>query len=451
MRSTIFAAERTDVHPATSPQRQHLSSWLKLLRAGAGLLLVVVFLALDGWGAPAWGAGFTVYSQGTGAMGQGNAFVAEADDPSAIFYNPAGINQLKRPEVYGMALITYPDRDYDSSRGQSSQAHHSFIFGGTFYVVYPINQTVAVGLGVFAPFGQESEWPDSWEGRYITTYGKLSTYTFNPVISLKLHEKFSLALGFDVMMSSVKLKRKVALPFRLPDGDSKLQGDGTGYSFNIGLLLTLVEGVKVGASYRYQMDMRYKGDLELPQPIRPFGLAQASIPATADLTFPHMLTMGVCVSRWKPFVFNVDVTWTGWSSFGAIDVRTAEPVIFNGVPTKSLVTPRNWHDTWTLRFGMNYRVNEQVKLRAGYAYDQSAIPNATFDPQIINANQHIFTLGGDFKVDRFTLGLAYNYLLGEKRSKANFTTTNGVPAPLQADGKYQSSSHGLGISVSYQF
>ena len=33
-------------------------------------------------------------------MGQGNAFVAEANDASAIFYNPAGLNQIKRAQVY---------------------------------------------------------------------------------------------------------------------------------------------------------------------------------------------------------------------------------------------------------------------------------------------------------------------------------------------------------------
>ena len=44
-------------------------------------------------------AGFAVLQQGTAAMAQGNAFVAEANDASAIFYNPAGLTQLKRPQL----------------------------------------------------------------------------------------------------------------------------------------------------------------------------------------------------------------------------------------------------------------------------------------------------------------------------------------------------------------
>lgn len=35
-------------------------------------------------------------------LGMGGAFVTVADDPSAIYYNPAGLVQVLRPEVYGM-------------------------------------------------------------------------------------------------------------------------------------------------------------------------------------------------------------------------------------------------------------------------------------------------------------------------------------------------------------
>ena len=35
-------------------------------------------------------------------LGMGGAFVTVADDPSAIYYNPAGLIQILRPEVYGM-------------------------------------------------------------------------------------------------------------------------------------------------------------------------------------------------------------------------------------------------------------------------------------------------------------------------------------------------------------
>ena len=38
--------------------------------------------------------GFLLPNQDATAIGRGNAFAATADNPSAIYYNPAGISQL---------------------------------------------------------------------------------------------------------------------------------------------------------------------------------------------------------------------------------------------------------------------------------------------------------------------------------------------------------------------
>ena len=49
-----------------------------------------------------------------GALGlaQGNAFVARADDASAIAFNPAGLTQLKRPQVSMGANFVLPFTEY---------------------------------------------------------------------------------------------------------------------------------------------------------------------------------------------------------------------------------------------------------------------------------------------------------------------------------------------------
>src|SRR5207253_2494155 len=44
----------------------------------------------------AFGSGFSIFEQGAKATAMGGAFAATADDPSAIFYNVAGIAQQRR-------------------------------------------------------------------------------------------------------------------------------------------------------------------------------------------------------------------------------------------------------------------------------------------------------------------------------------------------------------------
>ncbi|MFP3868658.1 MAG: OmpP1/FadL family transporter [Desulfobacteraceae bacterium] len=416
-------------------------------RIGAVLLVAVVLWF--GFNPSAYGAGFALVQQGTAAMAQGNAFVADASDASAIFYNPAGLNQLKRPQIYMGTIFNYPDREFHGPGGQFSQTNHRLFHAGTAYVAIPFNDHVAAGVGFFAPFGLGTQWPPEWTGRYLTTFSELETYNLNPVISVKPIESLSVAMGFNVLWSSVKLKRKVQLPFPLADGETTLDGDGTGYGYNLGVLYEPVDGVKLGVAYRSEISLRYKGQLKttLPALLPPV----ADIGGSANLNFPPSVTAGISFSRLEPFSFEFDATWTGWSSYDQLEVRLNQPTLVNGVMTNRIVQPKNWKDVWAFRFGANYKLKENMKLRVGYIYDLNPVPDDTLDPQIPDADRHIFTVGGDLKIRQFTLGIAYNYLLFENRSKNNSLTLNGVPLPVQANGRYESQVHSLGLSMAYHF
>lgn len=399
-------------------------------------------------------AGFALVQQGTAAMAQGNAFVAEANDPSAVFYNPAGLNQLTRPEVYMATIFNSPDREYHGPDGGFSQTHHRVYHSSSVYLVWPFHDRVAAGIGVFAPFGLGTAWPPEWTGRYLTTFSRLKTYNLNPALSVKLWNNFSLALGFNALYADVELKRKIPFAvgaFRLPDGETALSGDGTGFGFNVGALYEPARGVKLGLSYRSKIEVTLKGDLAatLPRPLPPLN----GISGSAPLDLPPSLTFGLSLSRWQPVTFNFDVTWTGWSTFDKLQVDLNRAILSNGVVTSSIVSPKNWQDAWAFRFGANCQLRENMKVRAGYIYDQTPVPDATFDPQIPDNNRHIFTVGGDLKISRFTLGIAYNYIYTESREKNNLLTLNGrpLPAPFQANGTYKSDVHSLGLSLSARF
>ena len=52
-----------------------------------------------------FGQGFSNDDHGTRAVGQANAFTARASDPSAIWYNPAGITQLNGTHIYLVGVV----------------------------------------------------------------------------------------------------------------------------------------------------------------------------------------------------------------------------------------------------------------------------------------------------------------------------------------------------------
>ena len=414
-------------------------------------LAIAVAAALCWWSSAASAAGFALVQQGTAAMAQGNAFVAEASDASAVYYNPAGLNQLKRIQFYQGTFINYPDREF-SGGGQDSQTNHRLYRAMTAYIAIPVHDRVALGFGFFSPFGMGTVWPPTWAGRYITTFSSMKTYCLNPVASFKVLDNLSLAAGLDIMWSKVILKRKtpVVIPGRqFPDGEIQLKGEGSGTGYNFGMLYEPLTGVKLGVAYRSQIKVNHSGAFttNLAPPL----IAGPTSPGEATIAFPPSLTMGISYSRFKPFTFEFDTTWTGWSSYDKLKVNLDQQVLIKGVPTTTITTPKNWHDTFAFRFGASYEVNDWMKLRAGYVYDLNPVPDSSFDPQVPDANRHIFTVGQDLKIKSFTLGIAYNYILSEARTKNNFIVANGVPAPLQANGRYNSDVHSLGLSWSFQF
>src|SRR5438128_9612770 len=72
------------------------------------LLVVVAALLTSG---AAFGSGFAIFEQGAEATAMGGAFAATADDPSAIFYNVAGIAQQRKAEVlFGGTVINFQNQ-----------------------------------------------------------------------------------------------------------------------------------------------------------------------------------------------------------------------------------------------------------------------------------------------------------------------------------------------------
>src|SRR6267154_1848014 len=99
-----------------TPQVQHPRAILKFVRRIEPLnrrnmlrLLVALILVVSALNASA--NGFGLPDQDAFATARGEAFVATADNPSAIYYNPAGITQLRgnnfRAGVYGVYLNSH--------------------------------------------------------------------------------------------------------------------------------------------------------------------------------------------------------------------------------------------------------------------------------------------------------------------------------------------------------
>ena len=84
-------------------------------------LPVLILCAWVLWVPNAGALGLRIPNQDASAIARGNAFVATADNPSAIYYNPAGITQLEGQHIQAGSLFYLGIYgDYQSQIGRAS-------------------------------------------------------------------------------------------------------------------------------------------------------------------------------------------------------------------------------------------------------------------------------------------------------------------------------------------
>lgn len=399
----------------------------------------------------AYGSGFGIFTQGATELGQANASVAHTSGPSAVYFNPALMSRLSGTQVEIGTTLVAPDREFSSAAtGLGAQVDSTIYFPSNLYLSHALNEQMAVGLAIFNPFGLGTEWPETWEGRYLATKSTITTFNINPAVSYKVTPQLTLAAGLDVLLLDAELENKIdlsALGAGTPDANQKFAADGEGLGYNLGLLIDLTPELTFGAAYRSEIDITAKGDVQftvpsvIPEPF--FSLVSASLPnssAQSKLTLPQQLTAGLAWKQSEQLTVEAGVRWEGWSAFDALTVR---------FPDGSTVsTPKDWRDTWAANLGARYQLNPKVALLGGYLWGEDAIPAETFEPGVPDSTSHLFCLGSEMQWQRFQFAASYGYQQLEKREK-----NNNVGANLggTANGSYESSIHLVGLSLGYKF
>ncbi|MHB8766930.1 MAG: OmpP1/FadL family transporter, partial [Deferrisomatales bacterium] len=235
-------------------------------RRGPALCLALVLWAA----APAWSAGFGIFTQGASALGQGNAAVAHGDDPSAVYFNPALLHRLPGTQIQLGTTLIAPVREFESASGGTTRGDADLFFPSTVYLTHRLHETLAVGFGALSPFGLGTAWPGDWEGRTLATRSEVTTFQLNPVVCLRASPGLSVALGLDALYLDASLKRKVntaalgtalGVPgaAELPDAGQEFSGDGWGLGFNAGLHADLTARLALGLTYRGAIRVKAEG------------------------------------------------------------------------------------------------------------------------------------------------------------------------------------------------
>ncbi|MCX5896354.1 MAG: OmpP1/FadL family transporter [Proteobacteria bacterium] len=388
----------------------------------------------------ALGAGFALYEGSARGNALGGSLVGRADDPSALFYNPAGITQLPGTQVMGGGTLIMPTSEVitnDSSGQDAKRTKSNWFFPPHGYMTHQYSDKLWFGVGIFCRFGLGTEFNDNWSGRHNSYNAFVKGIEINPNVAWKVTDKFSIAAGASLMRLDIKLQSKAALA----DVDTKLEGRSLGYGFNLALHYRPVRWMSVGFLYRSKVKHTAHGDAEFLHP----NYLRRAFPdgrISADVTLPDEYFFGIAFRPFERLTVETDAIMTRWHNFKKMTIEFKDPVAGMDEVTKQ----KNWRDVWRYQIGIEYRLTEWVDARLGYVYDNEPIPGGTADYLVPADDRQLFSFGFGFHIQKVTADISYTYLLSKDRN-IDKRQADGV-----LDGRiHDSICHLFGITIGYKF
>ena len=405
----------------------------------------------------AFSAAFSIFDQGAKAVAMGNAFVAQADDPTAIYYNPAGLVQLEGTQVSAGVMSIWPGAEFqttsktpglDNYYGKVTKVNEEEFFIPHFFLTRKYNDKVAVGIGGFSNFGLSTDWPDNWEGRYASggTYTRIKTQAINPVIAYQPFDFVSISAGYVANYMDAQMENQILMPKGAfgPDAHFKVEGDDWAHGWNAGIMFFIQDQFKIGASYRSQICHDLVGDVNITNN----NWVNMQSGGTLDINLPAILQAGVSWNK-APFTVEFDYQWTQWSNYNMLQLN---------IDSLNQVTEinKNWDDASAFRLGFAYNVVKNLDLRLGLAYEPEFVPDETLDLIVPNGDRWTWSCGFGGRYGKWVADFSYAYLFEDERTFNNeagdvYNTLTGAKLGRLVGEIQEVDAHILGLTITRKF
>lgn len=417
-------------------------------------------------------AGF--YIQEQSVSGLGSAFsgsVTNMNDPSTIYFNPAGMTNLDGTQAQLGAHLLVPNSELTDTG--SSGLFGAAITGGdggnpydptpvpNGYLSHQINNQFWAGIGVSAPFGLANEYDEDWFGRFDSIKTDLTVIDIQPTLAFKVSDKLSLGAGLNIQHADAELTSAAAagpgpFPFGAgTEGVSTLEGDDWSYGYSLGLQYSPFESTTFGASYRSAISHELDGKIGATGTT----IADFSVDGTADLDLPDIATFGVAHDVNDKWTLQGQATWFGWNNFQDITAITDESfsllgggLNFSPGDTVSSVV-QNYQTTWAFALGAEYEYDEEWTFRGGAQFDETPTTDLYRTSRTPDGDRTWLSGGATYAInDRLNLDLAATYIFIEDQ-EIDVSRNNSFSSNLQTEVEADTEGNVgiLAVGLTYKF
>jgi long-chain fatty acid transport protein len=365
--------------------------------------------------------GFALPDQDAFATARGNAFIATADDPAAVYYNPAGITQLNGTHAsLGAYGIVYGDT-YKGAAGEVNSKTQLGVLP-QFFSSLSLPYDFTFGMGTYSPYGLRMEWPATAPFVGTGETGEMDYTTLNPVIAYKINSSLSIAAGPTLNYSEAYFKQ-------YPGFVTEFRGRDTAAGFSAGVLWQPWEQHSFGLTYHSATDMNYNGHAtSLTTP--------GNIPSQANIHFPQTVGFGYSYRPTTNWNIEADANWADWTDLRTVSVNPQGALGYGAA--------YNWHPSWMLDLGATRKLGHGWRLSGGFMFSEGSVPEADFTPLIPDSNRYIFSVGVGKDYKQFSWDVAFQEIWGPPQSI-------GIDNSPTVNGSYEFVSHAISINVGYHF
>lgn len=382
-------------------------------------LLIAAALTLAA--GPAFGSGYRIPEQSINSVALSNAYVANTNGADTSYYNPARMSWLdnKWQSEFSLTYINLQSIEYTHNgvaANNSGSRDENFLVP-TLHLVSSEYNNFRFGLSVVHPYGLSKRWDNAALPKKTAEEFTLKVFEFNPTISYKINDKFSVAGGARMLYSDGKVKSN-----NLNIATRDLEGDSTDFGYNLAISYLPCTNVSLGATYRSKVDLTIEGNAKLQNTLVPAtynGYAEVMVPAPAVLTLAAAYT-------WNDTTFEFNYDKTYWSAYDKLDFNY-DSSLHAGLAAFDTPVAKNWVNTDAFRIGITHRCTKELTAMVGFAIDKNPVPDNTLGFELPDSDAKLYSIGAQYRYsDRLVVGAAYLYDDKESRSVTNSGGINGT-------------------------
>ena len=396
---------------------------------------IVLFIMITVIATALLGNGFSLNSIGPKGAGLGGAFVGQADDATAVYWNPAGLTDQDASVNFSIADVYMAPTYKNEGLGIDAEGADVNHLSPHLFMNYTQDK-FSWGFGLYVPHGLGSEWygedftalagpaelapglANPFAGKEFDWYAKIVMLSVSSSAGYKVTDKFSVGMTVNINHGYMEIERgedRISLtatpgtPTLGEDGmiDTQYREDveGSGTSFGFGIQYDVCEKLTLGLSYHSPSVVALKGDATLE-----FASGDEDLYVRRDLEIPMWVAFGSSFRATDKWKFNFDVHFTKWATF---DKMVTQVVMDSG--TENILTHMDWEDCFQYRFGTEYLATENLALRAGYFYDPAPAPDETLNILFPSSENHNLAGGFGYTLGSVTLDFTAEYYFGQER------------------------------------